>query len=269
MAYTGEATRLRQCQINQIKKDMKTTTNNTMKKTIMTTISAVVLSATAIAQNLVTNGDFEADTIIGGSANAIPSSWALLDPAKTVDIFSSGHEPAPHTGNFIDLIGDPGDSGGGISQAVSLTAGTTYTISFDYAGYSDTINNALTWNVGPLINGSLTPSSSALLNTMGAAANWDSYSTTFTAPTTGSYSDITRESNRCSSHNDLTVNPTPQQAIFQQFLGPRSCFGGGRRPLRWVPAVSQYARLPPGRFAAVRPGAGLHCVGFPFEMLWL
>ena len=81
-------------------------------------------------ENLVVNGDFEADVLFNGRRDQFtPEGWTL-DYGGGVDVFASlGGYASPVDGQFVQLEGRDSSS---ITQNLSTTAGFEYNLSFDW-----------------------------------------------------------------------------------------------------------------------------------------
>lgn len=89
------------------------------------------LLATAAQAQTVFSDSFQANAL---NLNSVPTGWTVTN-AGTVDVIGPGlyGELCAGSGTCIDLDGSNGLSGV-LSRSVTLTAGTTYTLSFDIAG---------------------------------------------------------------------------------------------------------------------------------------
>jgi hypothetical protein len=105
-----------------------------MKRTLLLSLTAVVLSGFAQAANLVTNGSFEQGA--GGIASFSGWQTVMGDAATFVD--SSG-QTGTHAGQASDglwsaYFGSTAASGGSsISQTLATSVGQTYLLTFDLA----------------------------------------------------------------------------------------------------------------------------------------
>jgi choice-of-anchor C domain-containing protein len=144
-----------------------------------------------MAQNLVVNGDFESTAITGGMSFENPGStvitnWVVGGPSN-VDLIRDAWT-AQSGYQSIDLNGWGASS---IGQSVSLTAGTTYNISFWIAGntetrfYSTSAVKSMNVYIGTdLLAGNVT------FDTTGKSASnmgWEQRDFTFLASTTQNY----------------------------------------------------------------------------------
>jgi len=107
-------------------------------KKLVVALGIAALSTGAMAQNLLVNGDFESTSISGGMSFENPGStvitnWVVGGPSN-VDLIRDGWT-AQSGFQSIDLNGWGASS---IGQSVSLSAGTTYNVSFWVAGNTET-----------------------------------------------------------------------------------------------------------------------------------
>jgi len=104
---------------------------NTMQGMKTLAILSAALLATAAQAQTVFSDSFEANVL---NLNSVPTGWVVTN-AGTVDVIGAGlyGELCAGSGTCIDLDGSNGLSGV-LSRSVTLTAGTTYTLSFDIAG---------------------------------------------------------------------------------------------------------------------------------------
>ncbi len=105
-----------------------------MKNTLITLASITALAASADAQNLLTNGSFEADSLSSSRTFVVHtagagtlSGWTVT--TGNVDVNTGYHPLATDGNNVLDLSGT---AVGGISQTIATTAGNTYSLTFDY-----------------------------------------------------------------------------------------------------------------------------------------
>jgi hypothetical protein len=136
-----------------------------------------LLTLGPIAQaNTIYSDNFDSDT---ANLNGTPSGWVVSGGA--VDIVGPsngwGWLCAPGGGNCVDLDGSVGQAGV-LSNTLSLTAGTTYTATFDIAGnqrnYGDDVVD-------------ITFGSSTLSSSFSSNAAWTTYSLSFTPSVSGDY----------------------------------------------------------------------------------
>lgn len=154
-----------------------------MKTKVTSTVLGLLcaLSLNASAQNLLTNGSFE-DPIFNGGYLDIPagsteiSGWTVGSPGG-INLLHY-YWPASDGFNSIDL--SSGISGpGSISQAVLLTSGVTYRLSFDMAYNTDYgVPVSVKVGVGEVTNTFTRPPGSS-------TPFWQPQSFVFTATTTG------------------------------------------------------------------------------------
>lgn len=139
-------------------------------------LTAALLATSAQAQTVFSD-DFEAN---GLALNATPAGWTITN-GGTVDIVGPGlyGELCAGSGKCIDLDGST-SLAGVLSRSVNLTAGTTYTLSFDIAGNRRNAGTETgTVQLGTsTLNYSLTNSDTS----------YQAMSLTFTPSTSGSYS---------------------------------------------------------------------------------
>jgi hypothetical protein len=183
-----------------------------LRKVAVTGFGAIGLAAFAISANaaLVTNGSFETNGG-GGQIGASPgtttaSGWSVqTPPASYFFLFTSGSQAtgtgvtgeygnlklfptigaSPDGGAFIGS--DPGFQNTAITQTISgLTAGTMYTVSFDYAGAQQVGFTGATQEGWAVSLGSETHDTALLSNASQSFTGWTATSLTFTASTTGS-----------------------------------------------------------------------------------
>lgn len=93
-------------------------------------LTAALLATSAQAQ-IVFSDDFEANSL---GLNLTPAGWTITN-GGTVDTLGPGlySELCGGIGKCLDMDGSTGLAGA-LSRSFSLTAGTTYTLSFDIAG---------------------------------------------------------------------------------------------------------------------------------------
>ncbi len=114
-----------------------------MKKLIIT---AALLCAGAAAQAApIFSDNFNADTL-GLNTTSFVNGWTVS--SGTVDTIGSGYyDFLPGNGNYIDLDGSTSQAGL-FSNAVALSAGQTYTLSFSLAGSHRGSSESVTVNFG-------------------------------------------------------------------------------------------------------------------------
>lgn len=101
-----------------------------MKKIAMV-LALASFSSVAFAGTSIFFDDFNADTV---TWNAIPAGWTVSN--GTVDVVGPGwwgNLCAPGQGSCVDLDGSTSQAGV-LSKSLQLTAGNSYTASFDIAG---------------------------------------------------------------------------------------------------------------------------------------
>lgn len=120
-----------------------------MKFHILAAAAALVLSAAAHASSPVFSDDFSGDT---QQLDAVPTGWAITSGTDDVDIIGAGGawDFFGGTGNnYIDLDGSNGLSPAGtLSTSFAVTAGDTYTATFQLAGSQRGNSNSVTVMLG-------------------------------------------------------------------------------------------------------------------------
>jgi hypothetical protein len=117
-------------------------------KTMSLTLGLSLLAPAALSANTLFFDDFESNT---AGANLTPIGWVTT--AGAVDITGPGYFPdvCYNIDNCVDLDGSIGAAGTmRTAQSFALTAGTTYTLSFDYSKnyFQEQIANTMTFGVG-------------------------------------------------------------------------------------------------------------------------
>jgi choice-of-anchor C domain-containing protein len=113
-------------------------------KVVCVLITALALSASASAQNLLINGSFEIGPVGACNTFNIPAGSQFI-PGWTVSVGNVDWETGPPCGwqvrknakgnkNSIDLVGAGAGGIGGIEQTFTTTPGATYRVAFDLAG---------------------------------------------------------------------------------------------------------------------------------------
>ena len=150
------------------------------------TLLGFFFSGTAVAANLVVGGGFEAPIVPAGAGylvDATPTGWSGIGDLTQQGY--SGSVPSGDGNQWFDLNPDT-SAGTGISQSLTLAAGTTYQFSFLYngggGGTTTQIGYSLASNAEMLLSGSV---STALLNVYSGSA-WKMFSTSFTPSIGGS-----------------------------------------------------------------------------------
>lgn len=148
---------------------------------------AVTAQPAAAATNLIKNGGFDNVAFSGEyavyDASNTPADfgWSVLgniDVHRNDGYYGGDPDPAGAGPYAVDLLGTGAD--GSIYQALTLQAGKTYRLSFDYS--NNPFIDAAAMNFGIAIDGSL-----AVLETVShsgaspAAMNWQTYTMDFTA----------------------------------------------------------------------------------------
>ncbi|HEX7915162.1 IPTL-CTERM sorting domain-containing protein [Rudaea sp.] len=151
-----------------------------------------LLSAPAVAQNLIVNGDFETPATPAGGYIDYPSGstaltgWTVIGAANGISTVSSGVSvgcctfPAQNGSAWLDLTGYGTNSNEGIQQTVATTAGTQYTLSFWVGNVHDGLPGlGLTSTAIVLING---VQAGSFTNTANAQTqSWQQFNVNFTA----------------------------------------------------------------------------------------
>lgn len=120
-----------------------------MKFKMLAVAAAMVLSAGAHASTPVFSDDFSGDT---QALDAVPTNWTLSANTDDVDIIGAGGSWDFFGGadnNYIDLDGSNGLSPAGtLSTSFAVTAGDTYTATFQLAGSQRGNSNSVTVTLG-------------------------------------------------------------------------------------------------------------------------
>lgn len=109
---------------------------------VVLALAAVAVPGSASALNLLTNGDFEADitdfapglnveTVLAGSSTI--DGWVVSQ--ESVDLIKVAYNAI--SGVSVDVAGSPGP--GAITQSFAATAGSTYTLTWDYSNNGGTV----------------------------------------------------------------------------------------------------------------------------------
>jgi hypothetical protein len=179
---------------------MKTTARNIVS-TLLIALSALAISGTANAANLISNGSFELGpdgTTPYAKTWSAPVNWVSLGGGDTQFGPASAFSGlTPPDGSYVSLIGGTASFTGGIATSwFSLTQGQQYTFSFDSAGQA-AFTSAWTpvaweqWKMG--LAYSLNYKDGALMNTAAvegvaypvAINSWNTTSVSFTAAQSG------------------------------------------------------------------------------------
>src|SRR6266404_9344680 len=92
-----------------------------MKRTLLVVMACMlVLGASAMAQNLVSNGGFETGNFAG---------WSQQGNTGFTGVAGCFSSTCPHSGSFQAYFGPIGSTGG-INQTLATDAGSTYTVDF-------------------------------------------------------------------------------------------------------------------------------------------
>jgi len=147
-----------------------------MKK-ILLALTLLALASTAQATTIFSD-NFDANDL---ALNSVPTGWTVTD--GTVDIIGDPdfYDFIPGSGRYVDLDGSTSQAGI-LSKTLLLTAGETYTATFDLAGNHRTTDQET-------VTGILGVGLGNVSNTFSLAQNdgWTSFSLTFTPVVTGSY----------------------------------------------------------------------------------
>jgi choice-of-anchor C domain-containing protein len=181
-----------------------------------------LLPMSALAASIVANGSFEDGlsnigkfttitsgltnwTISSGNVDYIGSYWLASNGSRSLDLNGSSI-PTPT-----------------VSQAVSLTGGQQYLLSFDMAGNPDggPLTKSLTVAVGTAL-----PSQSVTFDSTGkttTAMGWITKSFLFTAPSTGSYalsfkSDVTDPCCYGPALDNVSISAVPEAETYAMML---------------------------------------------------
>ena len=116
----------------------------TITRLIFMVLSLIAAMPTAMAANLVVNGDFEGYG--GGYTVGDPglTGWAVVGGNPTDQVFVFGPTPGfgPQT-DALDLSGFSDNAGQGVEQTIATLAGATYRLSFDYWTGSNVIPSSI------------------------------------------------------------------------------------------------------------------------------
>lgn len=110
-------------------------TRNGILRLRLIAVCGLVMVASTVEANLLTNGSFETASIPAPTGNVPVGSTAITGWIVTrnpIDYVGSEWVPPDGT-RSIDLDGSPG--AGGIAQSFATVAGTSYKITFDMAGH--------------------------------------------------------------------------------------------------------------------------------------
>lgn len=183
------------------------------------------------ANNLVVNGDFEAQTVVDTSAGFDTFSSGSLSlvgwtiDLRTVDLVSNTYWTAAGGNNSLDLNGT---NKGVISQVLSTVVGQVYTLSFDLAG------NPV---AGPTLKGlsvNLGPVGLYSFNTTGhstGSMGWTRYTTQFAAvdtSTTLSFASMTKGAAGPALDN-ISVTAVPEPETYALMLAGLAAVGMAAR----------------------------------------
>lgn len=156
-----------------------------------------IFAALPAQAELVTNGGFEADVLTQGGGTlrlqTIPTGWSNITAGQNVDLLGYGYagSTASEGDKFLDLIGNiTGVFPSGVRQSLSLLAGVTYRLTFDYNGGAPTTvtDPLLNWALGDLDSGSINVGALNVFSSNGRPVTaWVGFSRDITATTSGAY----------------------------------------------------------------------------------
>ncbi len=161
-------------------------------KNLIILAAGLALATPTLAAEFITNGNFETGTFAGWTATG------NVGVAPTV-VYAPYGLGSPTFGNY--LVGFNGGNlapDGILNQAISTSAGQTYTLSFDYA--------VTTGGNQSLIASVLDANTLATISTQ-------TVSTTSSSPTTGGFSFTALSSGTIVRFSDVATNPTNSQDI--------------------------------------------------------
>ncbi len=184
------------------------------------TAIAIAMSGPALSAELINNGSFETGDLSGWIYTNVGGGTAPVVIAYN----QAGGYP---TGAFGEAI--PTDVGGGkdalyfssdtaspdsIAQSVSIVAGTTYTLSFDYYVPQNGYNNPFDATLSFLIDGNLAGSALQAGSPSGTPpTTWEHFATTYTALTTGDVNLAFQFHGLGSTAADFAVDKVSMQAV--------------------------------------------------------
>ena len=147
-----------------------------MRKTLLA-LTLLAFASTAQATTIFSD-NFDADAL---GLNTVPTGWTVTD--GTVDVIGAVNffDFIPGSGKYIDLDGSVNDAGV-LTKSLLLTAGLTYTATFDLAGNHrnsspETVTGILGVGLGNVSN----------TFSLAETAGWTSFSLTFIPIVTGNY----------------------------------------------------------------------------------
>ena len=150
-----------------------------MRNKLATAVAAMAFGVSAQAVPIFAD-NFDADAT---GLNQAPTGWTVS--SGTVDVVGNGvDDRVPGNGVYIDLDGTTSLAGLLTSPSLNLTAGLTYTATFDLAGSQ----------LGSTETGVVTFGSQSLNYSLASAAPFTTFSLSFTPSTSGAYA--------LSFHND-------------------------------------------------------------------
>ena len=153
---------------------------------------ALLSTGTSEAASIVTNGDFETGNLSGWTVDAgnDPSHSPIVIGYNNTFGFPNGaygeSVPTPINGMNFGAYFSADTAPQSISQTVSLTANTPYTLSFDIYAPQNGRNNPFDASLFATLNGSAI---SQVFSADSLTDGWEYYSTTF-IPTAASYYDF-------------------------------------------------------------------------------
>jgi hypothetical protein len=153
-------------------------------------IGFVLLSSGAAKAAIVTNGDFETGNISGWSVNAGPdlANAPIVIGYNNTNGFPNGAYgesiPTPINGLTSGAYFTADAAAQSISQFLTLTANTTYTLSFNVYAPQNGQNNPFDASLFASLNGTTI---SSVFSAKSLTSGWLNYSTTFTPTSAASY----------------------------------------------------------------------------------
>ena len=164
-------------------------------RTVSIVAAVILLSTSAHAANLLVNGSFDAEHLVGGCVHSVTTIPGWTVKVGNIDIESSvlncSQVAAPASGkHWIDLTGTAAAT---IEQTVATTIGKHYRLTFYFGGNSEWqptctfgggLNDASLKSMSVYINGSVPIIANYSINTAGqpcTTANWTFEGLVFTA----------------------------------------------------------------------------------------
>ena len=192
-----------------------------MLRYVLTALSIGLIPAAASAQ-LVVNGGFEAPVITDPCCNTAPPDalpgWTVTPNVNVVNgTFDSTNGNLAYQGNqYLDLVGQGGT--GSISQALMLTPGQTYTLTFAYSHNLFAPAEATSASAQYLIDGL----SGTVFHNTGTTSNLDWQIQTGNFVATGndvlSFTNLTGGPNEGIFLDAIDVAPVPEPATWGLML---------------------------------------------------